>query len=131
MRTSSRECWVSFVDWLGSGVSGILPETLRLTLGPVGALLPLARRAAEALGPWLLALLMERQRSGHARLSAEEEWHAVDVLAQDAQIHPLTRREVWRTANWLGWLLEGRTGAPDTAGRSASVFALSARLADV
>ena len=106
MRTSSRACWASFVAWLGSGVSGISRETLRLTLGPVDGLLPLARRAAEALGPWLLALLAERQRAGRDSLPPAEEWQAADVLEADAQTRPLTRREARRMASWLAWLLE-------------------------
>jgi hypothetical protein len=103
MRTSSRACWLSFVDWLGCGVSGVSPQTLRLMLGPVVALLPLARQAAEALGPWLLA---ERQRAGWMKRSPEDERRAADVLEKDANIRPLRRREVGRTASWLVWLLE-------------------------
>ncbi|HEU5369424.1 MAG TPA: hypothetical protein VFU69_13205 [Ktedonobacterales bacterium] len=106
MRTSSRACWLSFVDWLGCGVSGVSPQTLRLTLGPVRGLLPLARQAALALGPWLLALLAEHQRAGRAAHSPEEESRAAEVLKQDTFVRPLMRREVGRAASWLAWLLE-------------------------
>ncbi len=33
MRTSSRACWLSFVDWLGCGVSGGPGQTLRRASG--------------------------------------------------------------------------------------------------
>ncbi len=47
----SLECWLSFLTWLGSGLSGVLPTTLRLTLGPVRQFLPLARHVAHAMSP--------------------------------------------------------------------------------
>ena len=70
MRVAFGERWRVYQVWLGSGVSGILPDELRLTLGPVWALLPLARQVADALGPWLGALLAARQRQGMAALTA-------------------------------------------------------------
>ncbi len=60
----SRIRWLLFVAWLGSGVSGIWPETVQRLFGPVERLLPLARQVAAAVGPWLLALLdVQRQAS--------------------------------------------------------------------
>lgn len=106
MWTSSRACWQSFVDWLSSGVSGIRPDELRLTLGPVYALLPLARQAAEALGPWLLSLLAECQRAGRVSIPLEDEWQAAKLLAEDAGTRLLSQREARRPASWLIWLLE-------------------------
>jgi hypothetical protein len=106
MWTVSRACWQSFVDWLGFGVSGVLPDTLRRTVGPVGLLLPLARQAAAALGPWLLSLLAERQRAGRASLAPANERQAEQSLAEDAETRPLTWGEARCTSNWLAWLLE-------------------------
>lgn len=97
----SKPCWLSFVDWLHGGAPGTLPATLRLTLGPVWLLTPLARQAAEALGPWLLALLEARQRVGLAP-NAEPE-----VIAQDLQARPLTLAQAQReAASWAQWKLE-------------------------
>ncbi len=53
MQRAFLERWYISVVWPGSGLSGILPDELRQTLGPVRAMLPLARQVAEALGPWL------------------------------------------------------------------------------
>ncbi|HEY7348991.1 MAG TPA: hypothetical protein VH599_11830 [Ktedonobacterales bacterium] len=107
MQTLSWARWVAFVDWLSSGgVSGVLPETLRRTVGPVWLWLPLARRAAEAIGPWLLALLAERQRTGRNVLTPEAEWEGAGLLAADAEMRPLSRREAGRALAWVGWLVE-------------------------
>jgi hypothetical protein len=56
-RGVARVRWTLFGDWLEAGAPGILPETLRLTLGPVWQQVPLARQMAWMLGPWMLALL--------------------------------------------------------------------------
>jgi hypothetical protein len=106
MQASAKERWLSFLVWLGSGVSGISPFTLRLTLGPILALLPLARQVAREVSPWLLALLAERQRLGlvlAVRLNQEE----ADALAEDSSQQPYRRREAQRSPRWLGWLLTG------------------------
>jgi hypothetical protein len=97
----SKACWLSFGDWLRGGcVSGMLPATLRLRLGPVWRVLPLARQAAEVLGPWLLALLEARQRAG---LAAPDDQ---DLLDDDLQARPLTLAEAQRETSWAQWRLE-------------------------
>lgn len=97
------ERWRVFVVWLGVGVSGILPNELRQMLGPVRAMLPLARRVAEALGPWLAALLAERQRQG---LTGEERRWLTGALEQETRARPLERGADRRSAGWLKWMLE-------------------------
>ena len=89
MRVAFRERWRVYQVWLGSGVSGILPDELRLTLGPVWALLPLARQVAVALGPWLGALLAARQRQGMAALTDVSERWLVQVLEEETQARPI------------------------------------------
>jgi hypothetical protein len=96
-----------YVAWLGSGVSGIRPEEVRRTVGPVWALLPLARQVAQALGPWLAALLAARQGRGLAALSAEDEQEVAEVFAEETRLRPFERQEAWRSDAWLGWLLVG------------------------
>lgn len=97
----SKACWQSFGDWLNAGTPGTLPFMLLWTLGPVWALAPLARQAAEALGPWLLSLLEARQQ---ARLALPA---AAEVLARDLLARPLTRAEAERErASWAQWRLE-------------------------
>lgn len=97
----SKACWQSFGDWLNAGAPGILPWLLFLALGPVWALVPLAQQAAEALGPWLLALLEARQR---ANLALPDD---ADTLHQDIQARPFTRAQAQRErATWAQWRLE-------------------------
>ncbi len=101
MRVAFLERWRVYMVWLGSGVSGILPNELRLTLGPVRALLPLARQVAETLAPWLAALLEARQRAG---LAFSNEW---TVIQSDLEAWPLTRAQTRRVrASWAQWWLE-------------------------
>jgi hypothetical protein len=97
----SKACWQSFGDWLNAGAPGALPWLLFLALGPVWRVVPLARQTAEALGPWLLALLEARQRAG---LPLPDDG---DTLHQDIQARPLTRAEAERErASWAQWRLE-------------------------
>lgn len=104
MRSAFVERWRVYVVWLGSGVSGILPDELRLTLGPVRASLPLARQVAEALGPWLAALLLARQQRGLPPLAAQDD----ERLAEESADRPFARRAMRRSvgAGWMKWLLE-------------------------
>jgi hypothetical protein len=96
----SKACWLSFLDWLGAG-PGIVPSSLFFSLGPVWRLLPLARQSAEALGPWLLALLETRQQAGLAFSNA---WA---IIQQDLQACPLTQQEAHHErASWAQWRLE-------------------------
>jgi hypothetical protein len=68
----SKARWQSFVDWLTGGMSCMPAALLYPLLGPVWRLLPMARQAAEALGPWLFSLLEARahERPTGARLAA-------------------------------------------------------------
>lgn len=94
MRTLALEYWIGFVAWLGGGVSGVLPFTLQATLGPVWRLLPLARQVADTLGPWLRALLEERQRRAWSlprTAASPSEQHEVEV---DVRVRPLTIAEI-------------------------------------
>ncbi|HEY7355036.1 MAG TPA: hypothetical protein VH590_01175 [Ktedonobacterales bacterium] len=106
MRSAFVERWRVYVVWLSSGVSGILPDELRLTLGPVRASLPLARQVAETLGPWLAALLLARQQRGLPPLAAEDDWRLVGALPEESPERPFERRALRRSAGWLKWLLE-------------------------
>jgi hypothetical protein len=72
MRVAFGERWRVYLVWLGSGMSGISPDELRLTLGPVRRFVPLARQVAGALGPWLGALLLARQRHGMPALDLRQ-----------------------------------------------------------
>ncbi|HEY7349883.1 MAG TPA: hypothetical protein VH599_16315 [Ktedonobacterales bacterium] len=96
----SKACWLSFGDWLKGGAPGTLPATLRLTLGPVWRLVPLARQSGEAVGPWLLSLLEARQRAGLA-LPADRE-----LIEHDLQARPLTLAEAGREPSWAVWRLQ-------------------------
>ena len=97
----SKACWLSFVDWLDAGAVGAPVTTLFFSLGPVWRLVPLARQTAEALGPWLLALLDARRR---ADLDISDEWI---VIQQDLQARPLAQTEARRErASWAQWQLE-------------------------
>lgn len=69
------------------------------------ALLPLARQVAGSLGPWLLALLAERERLGLARWAVGSAEQGAEVLA-DIDQQPCTRQEAQRGGRWLRWLLE-------------------------
>jgi hypothetical protein len=89
------------MDWLNAGAdtaggpAGTLPVLVLLTPGPVWRLVPLAQQGAEAVGPWLVALLEARQRVGLALPDAPE------VIAQDLAARPLTQTEAQReTAAW-------------------------------
>jgi hypothetical protein len=103
MQAPSQERWRSFLVWLGTGVSGIPPFTLRLTLGPVAALLPLVRQIAREVGPWLLALLQERQRLGLALAAGDASTAA--MLECDSAQQLYRCGEARRNPRWLGWLL--------------------------
>lgn len=97
----SKACWQSFVDWLEAGAPGTSPARLRWTLGPVWRLVPQARQAAQALGPWLVSLLEARQRAGLALFNDAE------VIRQDLEARPLTRAEAAEDAQgWAQWQLE-------------------------
>jgi hypothetical protein len=98
MRVAFQERWRVYLVWLGSGVSGILPDELRLTLGPVWRFVPLARQVAEALFPWLAALLLARQGQGLAPLAG--------TLEEETRTRPLEEEATRRGAGWLKWLLE-------------------------
>jgi hypothetical protein len=101
MRVAFVERWRLYVVWLGSGLSGILPDELRMTFGPVWAMLPLARQVAQALGPWLAALLAERQRQGLvAQVGGDGLWLSC-TLEKETRSRRLDRR----SACWLKWLL--------------------------
>jgi hypothetical protein len=121
MQVSSQERWRLFLVWLGVGVSGIHPWTLRLTLGPIAALLPLARQVAREVGPWLLAVLAERQRLGLTLTAAGARPEAGRLERESAQ--QLYRcREARRNPRWLGWRLAAEfvrlmrlAEAPETA----------------
>ncbi len=89
----SRACWLSFVDWLGSGLAGVSPRTVRLV-----------QQSAEALSPWLLSLLAER--AGQPAPFPQDEGELAKLLMEDMQARPLTAAEAQRTTPWLGWLLE-------------------------
>jgi hypothetical protein len=130
MRMAFVERWHVYVVWLGSGVSGILPDELRLTLGPVRRFLPLARQVAETLGPWLAALILARQQRGLPPLAAEDDWWLAGALEDEPPERPFERRALRRGtgaratngseraktrflqapaavgAGWLKWLLE-------------------------
>ncbi len=106
MQVWSRERWSCFVVWLDSGISGIHPRTLRLTLGPVAALLPLARQVAGSLNGWLLALLAERARRGLALRPGAQDLPEAEALAEDCCQQPYRRQEAERSAAWMRWLLE-------------------------
>jgi hypothetical protein len=106
MRSAALERWRVFAVWLGSGLSGIGPDELRLTLGPVWALLPLARQVAQALGPWLLPLLAERQRRGLAALPEEVRLWLTGALDEETRMQPFKRREMRQGTGWLRWWLE-------------------------
>jgi hypothetical protein len=81
----SKPCWLSFVDWLNGGAPGTLPATLRLTLGQVWLLTPLARQVAEALGPWLLLFTLTSNGPPVSRSSlAELIFVLVFVAGRDA-----------------------------------------------
>ncbi len=102
MRGASLERWTAFVFWLTSGISGISPATLRWTLGPIGRLLPQARQAAEALGPWLRSLLAERQRRG---LSCAASAPQVEEVEGSALARLLAADEMVDNPAWLPWRL--------------------------
>ncbi len=102
--------WRIYVVWLGSAVSGIRPDELWLTLGPVWALLPLARQVAKALDPWLAALLTARQQRGRAALAAEEMQELMAVAAEETRQRPFERQASQRSAAWLKWLLAAELG---------------------
>jgi hypothetical protein len=106
MRGMAKVRWQFFLDWLGAGVSGTLPQTLTMTFGePVWLLLPLARQAAEAVGPWLIALLAERERAGLAPLTPAPNPHLATLLAADAASRPLTLGDARQAPGWLIWQL--------------------------
>ncbi len=104
MQASSQERWRSFLVWLSASVSGVDSLTLRQTLGPVAALLPLVRQIAGQIGPWLLALLQERQRLGLALTAADARANAAR-LARDSARQLYRCGEARRKPCWLGWLL--------------------------
>jgi hypothetical protein len=93
--------WMSFLDWLEANAMCTPPADLWQTLGPVWRLVPQARQAAEALGPWLVSLLEARQRARLAQRIAPE------VTARDLEARPLTRAEAGQiSAAWTAWRLE-------------------------
>ncbi len=97
----SKACWQSFLDWLEAGATGTPPFTLWLALGPVWRLVPLARQAAVALGPWLLDLLETRQRAGLAPCDDGT------LIHHDLETRPLTWTEAERERSaWASWRLE-------------------------
>jgi hypothetical protein len=106
MRKAFVERWRVYVVWLGVGVSGILPDELWLTVGPVWRFLPLAWQVAEALGPWLAALLVAREQRGLAPLTVEEDWRLVGALPEESPERPFERGALRRSGGWLRWLLE-------------------------
>ena len=105
MRIIPLAWWLGFLAWLESGVSGVLPCTLRATMGPVWRLLPLARPVAKALGPWLEARLAERQRQAWAGPLTEAGQAARALVATDMRVRPLTRAEVQPEVPWLRGML--------------------------
>ena len=108
--------WRAVVSWLRCGFSGLTPATLWQQCGPVGLALPLARQVAEAVGPWLLVLLEERQRlGGPALLVATDEvrlrlWAAEDVSQEPCWLAGALAADLWRLIRLVGALrLPGRT----------------------
>jgi hypothetical protein len=101
---STKECWLSFLTWLNGGALGILPGTLRLTLGPIWRLLPLARQVAEAISPWLLARLAERRRLSSPAAGIDQALSR--RLAADLDTRPLRIVDVRPDLSWLGRKLE-------------------------
>lgn len=106
MQRAFLERWRVYLVWLGSGISGIRPDELRLTLGPVYALLPLARQVAETLGPWLAALMAARQSRRQVALTAEDEQELAEALEEETRMRPFERGQAQQSAAWLKWLLE-------------------------
>jgi|GEM_PF-964333 len=107
----SKFYWLGFLDWLAGGTPGVLPATLRWTYGgPIWRLAPLARQSAEAVGPWLLALLEARQQRELTSLPGLDGTAgglaAADLLARDLQARPFKRGAAPREAGWLCWGLE-------------------------
>jgi len=106
MRGWSKACWLSFGDWLAGGAPGMLPWMLLAALGPVWLLLPRARQGAEALGPWLLALLAARERAGRSCREATVNGQDARWCEQAWQARPFTQAEAQHEASWLQWGLE-------------------------
>ncbi len=104
MNPSTKECWLSFVSWLNGGALGVLPSTLRWTLGPIWRLLPLARHVAGAMSPWLLARLAERRALPLPAAGIDQA--LVRRLAADLDTRPLRVVDVRPDLTWLGRKLE-------------------------
>ena len=102
--------WRAVVSWLRCGFSGITPAILWQQCGPVGWALPLARQVAEAVGPWLLSLLEERQRRQSAALvvAADEVrlrlWSAEDVQHEPSWLAGALAADLWRLVRLVGTL---------------------------
>lgn len=95
------EWWCGFVAWLGSGVSGVSPFTLRATLGPVWCRLPLARQVAGALGPWLVERLKERQRRAWSQPPTEASQMERRLVEADLQVRPFALCVLRPDLGWL------------------------------
>lgn len=103
-RTSTYR-WLGFSDWLGGEAEGQMLATLWWAFGSV-RLARQVRQAAEAVGPWLLDVLADRQRLG-LTLTLERDAALLPRLAQEARIRPLAAPELDRAPSWLAWLLRG------------------------
>jgi hypothetical protein len=99
-RPTPRVYWLAFLDWLACGVWGMLPFTLRATLGPVSEFLPLAGHVAHVLSPWLLA-----RRLGGAPPEDASDAALARQIAADLAVRPLTQGEARPDLAWLGELL--------------------------
>ena len=109
--------WHAVVGWLRCGFSGITPAILWQQCGPVGLALPLARQVAEAIGPWLLSILEERQRWGGPALGVAADevrlrlWAADDVSQEASWLVSALAADLWRLVRLVGVLhLPARTG---------------------
>ena len=96
----ARYRWLGFVDCLNAGIV----ELLRVPDWP-RSWLPLAsvQRMARVVGPWLLAVLDERQQRGLG-------WNAATgrrLLTADLAARPIEPGELPQRANGLRWGLEG------------------------